>query len=120
MTGPPFYDVCSIDGDIKEMWKRLNEKYGQPSKLADIVVLEIKNLKAVKDGDDEAFLDIVKVVEREYYDLPRIKMESEVSNNATVSLIEKRLPHTIRREWSKEVNKAGSAVKSSDRACSYD
>ena len=42
-TGPPFYDVCNIDGDIKEMWKRLNEKYGQPSKLADIVVLDIKN-----------------------------------------------------------------------------
>ena len=28
LTGPPFYDVCNIDGDIKEMWKRLNEKYG--------------------------------------------------------------------------------------------
>lgn len=36
LTGPPFYDVCNVDGDIKEMWKRLNEKYGQPSKLAQI------------------------------------------------------------------------------------
>ena len=39
LTGPPFYDVCNVDGDLKEMWKCLNEKYGQPLKLADIVVL---------------------------------------------------------------------------------
>ena len=77
--------------------------------------MDIKNLKAVKDGDDKAFLDLVNVVERRHYDLARIKMESEVSNNATVSLIEGRLPHTIRREWSKEVNKTGSVVKSSDK-----
>ena len=108
LTGPPFYDVCNFDGDIKEMWKHLNEKYGQQSKLADIVLLDIKNLKAVKDGDEKAVLDVVNVVEMGYYDLARIKMESEVSNNATVSLIEERLPHTIRREWSKEVNKAES------------
>ena len=105
----------NVDGDIKEMWKRLNEKYGQSSKLADIVILDIKNLKAVKDGDDKEFIDLVNVVERGYYDLARIKMESEVSNNATVSFIEERLPHTIRRERSKEVNKAGSVVKSSDK-----
>ena len=115
LAGPPFSDVCNVDGDIKEMWKRLNEKYGQPSKLADIVVLDIKNLKAVRDGDDQAFLDLVNIVERGYYDLARIKMESEVSNNATVSLVEERLPRTIRREWSKEVNKSGSVVKSVDK-----
>ena len=83
---------------MKDMWKRLNEKDGQRSKLANIVILDIKNLKAVKDGDDKEFLDLVNVVEREYYDLAKIKMKSEVSNNATVSLTEKRLPHTIRRE----------------------
>ena len=115
LTGPPFYDVCNVDGDIKEMWKRLNEKYGQPSKLADIIVLDIKNLKAVKEEDDQAFIELVNIVERGYYDLARIKMESEVSNNATVSLVEERLPRTIRREWSKEVNKSGSVVKSVDK-----
>ena len=78
LAGPPFYDVCNVDGDIKEMWKHLNKKYGQPSKLADIVVLDIKNLKAVRDGDDQAFLDLVNIVERGYYDLARIKVESEV------------------------------------------
>ena len=57
------------------------------------------------------FLDLVNVVQREYCDLARIKMESEVSNNTTVSLIEERLPRTIRREWCKEVNKAGKCCK---------
>ena len=78
LASPPFYDACNVDGDIKEMWKHLNEKYGQPSKLADIVVLDIKNLKVVRDGDDQAFLDLVNIVERGYYDFARIKMKSEV------------------------------------------
>ena len=111
---PGIYDVCNVDGDMKDMWKRLNEKDGQPSKLADIVILDIKNLEAVKDGDDKEFLGLVNVVEREYYDLAKIKVKSEVSNNTTVSLTEKRLPHTIRRESSKKVNKAGNVIKSSD------
>ncbi len=59
MTGTPFYDVCNVDGDIKDMWKRLNEKYGQSSKVADIIVLDIKNLNAVKEGDDQAFIELV-------------------------------------------------------------
>lgn len=115
LRGKPLEEVCNVDTDIKEMWKRLDEKYGQPSKLADIVVLDIKNLKSVRDGDDEAFLDLVNTVEKGYYDLARIKMESEMSNNATVSLVEERLPRIIRREWSKEVNKSGSMVDPKDK-----
>ena len=116
LTGPPFYDVCNVDGDVKEMWKRLNEKYGQPSIVADIIVLYIKNLNAAKEGDDQAFTELINILDRGYNDLARIKMESEVSNNATVSLIEELLPRTIRHEWSKEVNKSGSVVKSVDKS----
>ena len=97
------------------MWKRLNEKYGQPSIVADIIVLYIKNLNAAKEGDDQAFTELINILDRGYNDLARIKMESEVSNNATVSLIEELLPRTIRHEWSKEVNKSGSVVKSVDK-----
>lgn len=74
LTGPPLQDVRNVDCSLSEMWKRLDEKYGQPSKLADIVVLEIKELKPVKEEEDEAFLKLVNTVERGYYDLARIKM----------------------------------------------
>ena len=34
--------VKNIDDNLDEMWKRLYENYGQPSKLADIIMHEIK------------------------------------------------------------------------------
>lgn len=115
LSDAPFDAVCNVDDDIKEMWKRLDEKYGQPSKLADVVVFDIKNMGYVKEGDDEAFLELVNTVERGYRDLIRVKMECEISNNGTVSLIEERLPRDIKREWSREVNKSGSVVEEKNK-----
>ena len=50
-----------------------------------------------------------------YRDLIRVKVECEISNNGTVSLIEERLPRGIKREWSREVNKSGSVVEEKNK-----
>ena len=67
------------------------------------------------EGDDQAFLEFVNTVERSYHDLARIKMEAEISNSGTVSLIEERLPRGIKREWSREVNKSDSKVEQKNK-----
>ena len=51
------------------MWKRLDNVYGQSSKLADIVMYEIKRLRIVKEGDDMRFMQLVDVVEAGYREL---------------------------------------------------
>ena len=42
--------VKSIDDDISEMWKRLDEKYGDPAKVADVIIDGIRRTKIIREG----------------------------------------------------------------------
>ena len=103
--------IYNMDDSRSEMWTCLDEKYGDPSKLADLVIHDIRKLKPVKDGEYKRFIEFVEVIERGFRDLELLKISREMSNTGTVSLIEERLPKDIRREWSKEVNRRGSTVE---------
>ena len=102
--------VRNIDDDIAEMWKRLDSKFGQPSMLIDIVMDEIKTIKYINDNDMKGFIKFVEIIETGYDDLCRLKIEKEMSNSVTVSMLEERLPAVIKREWSREVNRDNSKV----------
>ena len=105
LTKVPLDIVKNVDNDSDEMWKRLDEKYGKPSKLADVVMYDIKKLRAIRERDDKVFIYLVDVVEKGCRDLLRVGIEREISNTSTVSIIEEKLPKDIRREWSREVNR---------------
>ena len=64
--------VTSVDDNIDEMLKRLDEKYGDPAKIADVVIDSIKRVKVIKEGDHEKFIEFVDVVEDAYRDLLRL------------------------------------------------
>ncbi|CAB3984062.1 RNA-directed DNA polymerase from transposon BS [Paramuricea clavata] len=115
LEGEAFDAIYNLDDDVTKMWKRLDEKYGLPSKLVDVVVYDIKNIKHLQEGDDQSFLELINTVEKGYQDLARINMESEISNSGTVSLIEERLPRDIKREWSREVNRSASKVEQKNK-----
>ena len=110
LTKIPLDIVKNLDNDLDEMWKRLYEKYGKPSKLADVVMYDIKKLRVTREGDDKRFIDLIDIVEKGYRDLLRVGIEREISNTSTVSIIEEKLPKDIRREWSREVNRTDSKV----------
>ena len=115
LTGPAADVVRNVDDDIAEMWNRLDIQYGRPSKLADIIINEIKNLRSIQDGDAKHFIELVDVVERGYKDLTRIAFEHEISNSAVVSLIEERLPLSIQIKWAERVNAENSEVDEKDK-----
>ena len=115
LTKVPLDIVKNVDDDLDEMWKRLDEKYGGPSKLVDVGMYDIKKLRAIREGDDKRFIDLVDVVEKGYRDLLRLGIEQEMSNTSTVSIIEEKLPKDIRREWSREVNRTNSKVEESNQ-----
>ena len=87
--------VKNVDDDLDEMWKRLDEKYGKPSKLADVVMYDINKLRAVREGDDKRFIDLVDIVEKGYRNLLRVEIEQQISNTSTVSIIEEKLPYKL-------------------------
>ena len=103
--------VRNVDEDLDQMWRRLDDKFGRPSKLADIVIYDIKKLRKVEDGDNKRFIELVDVVETGYHDLCRINFEKEISNSAVVSMIEEKLPFVMQIKWSERVNKADSDVE---------
>ena len=92
------------------MWKRLYGMYGKASKLTDVVMFDIKQLKVIKEGDNKRFIELVDAVEREYHDLERLSIQHEISNSTTVSMIEEKLSRDVRQEWSNEVNRADTKV----------
>ena len=76
---------------------------------------DIKCLRPLKERDDKGFLQLIETVERGYRDLLRIKVEREVSNAATVSIIEEKLPRDVKMEWAKRVNEVNNKVEDSNK-----
>ena len=107
--------VRSVDDNIDEMLKRLDEKYGDPAKIADVVIDSIKRVKVIKEGDHEKFIEFVDVVEDAYRDLLRLGLEREITTTSSVSIIKKTLPPDIRKEWAKLVSFDTSEVDKKDK-----
>ena len=91
--------IKNVDDDLAKMWERLKDKYGRASKLTDAIMIEIKKLKQVNEGDDKRFTEMVDIVERSWRDLKMIGMEDEISNSTVVSFIEEKLPHSVKHQW---------------------
>ena len=106
----PAMTVKSIDDDISEMWKRLHEKYGDPAKVADVIIDGIRRTRIIREGEEKRFVEFVQIVEDGYRDLKRLGLESEVTTTSSVSIIEKKLPTDIRRKWAEIVSSDNSTV----------
>ncbi|CAB4029356.1 Hypothetical predicted protein [Paramuricea clavata] len=100
----PLSIVRSVEDDIEEMLKRLDEKYGDPAKIADAVIESIKEVKVIKEGEHKRFINFVNIVEDAYQDLRRLGLEKEITTTSSVSIIEKKLPNDVRKEWAKLVS----------------
>ena len=115
LSNTAFEIICNVNGDLKEMWELLDEKYGKLSKLIDVVVNDIRRLKIAHGGEGQMFLYLIDTMKRRYRDLFRMKLDKEMSNNTVVSMIEEKLPKDIGLEWVKEVTKTGSSVKDDNK-----
>ena len=104
-----------VDDDIAEMWKRLDEKYGDPAKLADAIIDSVQRVKPIRAGDVKQFTEFAEIVECGYRDLVTIDLEKEITTTSSVSIIEKRLPPDIRNDWAKLVSSDTSSVCRKDK-----
>ena len=107
--------VKSIDDDVQEMWRRLDEKYGDPAKIADVIIDGIRRFRTLKEGEDKRFIEFVTLVEDGYRDLTRLGLEAEITTTSSVSIIEKALSTDIRRKWAEMVSCHGSHIDKSKK-----
>lgn len=99
LSAEALYAVRGVDDDFKEMFRRLDLKYGRPEKLSDAVLCELKGLKPVKDGEHREFVSMVDVVDNCWLDLKKMDLEREMDTSTMVSQIERLLPSVQKREW---------------------
>lgn len=81
------------------MFSRLEQKYGDHSKIVDLIISDLRALKPLTEGDDKGLIKTVEVVERCYLDLKKIKLEAEMDSSNVLGLVEGVLPHAQKREW---------------------
>ncbi|XP_066941064.1 uncharacterized protein [Macrobrachium rosenbergii] len=78
---------------------RLDEKFGNVTKVVDSVLCEIRALKPVPEGNNKKLVELVNTVERGWLDMCKLDLKSEINNTTVISLVEKLLPPTLKREW---------------------
>ena len=115
LEGEPQQVVKNVDGNIEDMWRRLDEIYGDISKVIDIIINEIKRLRPIPENDHRKFIELVNIVEKGYRDLERLGIPGEMSNAQTVSLIEEKLPRDMLLLWSGVVKEDNSCVPNTDK-----
>ena len=107
----PLHLVKNVEDNIKAMCIRLDEVYGNPTKVVDIIMNEIKRLQPIQEDDYHSLISLIDVVERGYMDLSRLRIEQEIANSQTVSIVEEKLPRDVKLAWSKKVVKSGSNIE---------
>ena len=117
LSGDPLECVKSTDDNLEEMWERLDRKYGDPTKITDVVINAIQNFKSdsIKEGENRKLLEFITVVEDGYRDLQRVGLEAEITTTSSVSIIERMLPNDIKKEWSKIVCFSVEPINRSNR-----
>ena len=111
----PADTVKSVDDDINAMWKRLTEKYGDPAKVADVVMCAIQNTKPIREGENKKFVEFINVIDDGYRDLRRLGVEKEITTTSSVSIVERKLLNDVQREWAKLVSSEHSSVDKKDK-----
>ena len=118
LSSQAYAKVMNVDDDLKLMWQRLDDVYGRPSKIVDIVMYDIRKFKTFKDGEDKRFAEFVETIENGFLDLKRLNIEHEMSNSSSVAMIEEKLPPFIKRAWTLRVSKESLPTDETNKFCS--
>ena len=94
LSKEPLECVKTVDDNLEEMWARLDDKYGDPTKVTDVIIDAIQNFKTIQKGETKKLPDFITVLEDGYRDLKRLGLEHEIMTSA-VSTIEKKTSREI-------------------------
>ena len=107
--------VKSTDDNLELLWKRLDEVFGDPAKVVDVIMNSIQATRVITEGQSKKLLDFINIIENGYRDLQRLGLEKEITTTSSVSMIEKKLPADLKREWARLVSCADSNIDKTDK-----
>ena len=112
LSGPVQEEISNVSDNYTKIWDRLDQKYGNISKLVDSILYDVKKL-SITEPTDSNVLQMINVVERANRDLERLGEEAELRNSTSISIIEQAMTKEMRHEWVKLI--ASKSLSSGQR-----
>lgn len=97
--------IEGISNDLKTVWKYLDQTYGDPRVVSDVITSDLERFKPIQLGEDHRFCELVNLVRRSYNILKEIKRPQDIDNTHVISLIERKMAKEDQRIWSRSLNK---------------
>lgn len=91
--------IGGIGADVDAVLDYLDSVYGDPRFISDAVANDVNKFKALRDGEDGRFCDLVHLVRRSYNTLKEIDRPQDMDNSQILSLIERKLNQDDRKVW---------------------
>ena len=83
----------------EEVFRVLEDCYGDMSQIADDIVLELQNLPAVRNNQPREALQLIQAVERALLDLIDLGCEDAIKNQLVIRSLESKLPDSMKERW---------------------
>lgn len=64
LSGTAFHLICNVDDNLEDMLRQLDETYGKPSKLMNVILNDIKRFRAIVESDYEQLTEFVNLVQK--------------------------------------------------------
>ena len=101
----PLELIKRIGSDYDAAWEYLDSIYGDPRFVSDTVTQDIIQFKALQDGEDARFCDLVHLVKRCYNTLKEVGLPSDMNNSHMLSIIEQKMCADDRKVWARDLEK---------------
>ena len=107
--------VRNLSDDLKAMWRRLEERYGDEGKIVEIVLNDIKHYKPVRENEERRLLNFTDIIEKADLEVKYLRRESEIKKSTIISIIEEKLPDEFRRKWIEQISDKESTFDKRDK-----
>ena len=102
LQGDALECVRGVEDNFVKMFERLDHRFGNPCRVTESIIKDLKELKPIIEGDTKRFIKAVNVIERAYLDMAKIGLQNEMNTTSTVTLVESILPRNLKHDWVKE------------------
>ncbi|CAI5637442.1 unnamed protein product [Oreochromis niloticus] len=82
-----------------EVFRVLEDCYGDVSQIADDIILELQELPGVRNNKPREVLQLIQAVERALLDLIDLGCEDAMKNQLVIRSLESKLPDSMKERW---------------------
>lgn len=107
LQGKPLDLIKGIGTDYDAAWEYLDSIYGDPRFVSDTITQDLVKSRALQNGEDARFCDVVHLFKRCYNTLREVGVPSDMDNSHMLSIIEQKMLTDDRKVWSRDLERDG-------------